>query len=59
MPKIIDHPVAVRSISWWDMEVFPLLGDLSAGIITTDASILSETLTIGTLLKKANLGAVE
>jgi len=41
------------------MEVFPTLGDLNTGIITTDVSILSETLTIATLLNKVNLGADE
>jgi len=41
------------------MEVFPALGDLNTGIITTDVSIQSETLTIATLLNKVNLGADE
>ena len=49
----------VRSISWPSIEVFSALADLNAGVATTDASILSETLTIALLLNRVNLGAVE
>ena len=42
-----------------DIEVFPALDDLNAGVATTDVSILSETLTIATILNKVNLGADE
>ena len=43
----------------FDIESFSALGTLNVFMITTDASILAETLTIAGLLIMVNLGAAE
>jgi hypothetical protein len=59
MPNMAAQAAAVRSISLFDIESFSALGTLNVLMITTDASILAETLTIAGLLIMVNLGAAE